>query len=147
MALVLLVPLVMPGWAVGPHGRGEQSLETLTLVLELTPEQSKQANEVFKSSEASKRELLGKVREKYNRLNELIRTEAPKESDVQALCHEIAALQEQVLFRDAQTQIAFRKILDARQIEKLNRLEQINSGPPGPPRRPGGWHPPKGQDH
>src|SRR5262249_52973839 len=120
-----VLPLVIQPVAAGkpdPRSRGEQSLATLSLVLELTPDQIKQANEVIKAGEAAKHELLGKMRERYARLNEVIRTDAPKEADIKALCHEIAGLQEQLIYRNAQTQVAFRKILNSDQLEKLDRL-------------------------
>lgn len=148
IGLILATLRVDHGWAVGPHKRLDQNLETLILVLEMTPEQIKQANEIIKAGGTTKREYLGQLREKFERINEMVRVEAPSELDIKALCQEIGNLQAQMVFREAQTQIAFRKILDARQIEKLNRLEQINSGPSGPGRhkRPGGWGPPKGKD-
>ncbi|MBI3656063.1 MAG: periplasmic heavy metal sensor [Acidobacteria bacterium] len=119
------------GLAGEPHGRAKPSIEALSLVLELSSEQVKHANAVLTAGETAKQELRTKMRDYFRRLNEMVRTESPNESEVKALCHEIAGLLEQITFRDAQTQIAFRKIIDSQQINKLNRLEQLDAGVSG----------------
>ena len=144
LALALLV--IESGWAGPPPrlGRGSQSLDALSVALELTPEQARQAGEIIKAGETAKMRWWDKLREKFAQLNELVRSEAPQEAEVRELCQSISFIQGQLVYQDAQTQIAFRKLLDARQLDKLNRLELSEApsrGPDGNP-RPGGRHRP-----
>lgn len=147
-ALLSFVPMAFPGAAGEAPHRGEQNLEALSLVLELTSDQVKQTHEVIRASETAKEELRSKIRVKFARLNETVRSETPRDSDIRALCREIGDLQEQLIYRDAQTTVAFRKILDSNQLEKLNRLEQLDSGVSGlglgKNRR--AWHKERGKD-
>ena len=125
---VLLVPLSPAPLAAQGSAPGVCNLPALSLALKLRAKQVKQAETLIHADEAVRAALRIRRRAGFERLRQLVRSPAPDDSYIKDLCRELAGIDEELIFHNAKTQVALRKILDPQQVAKLNRLMSLDSG-------------------